>query len=813
MDPAFEGAGAVEGLTIWRIENFEVVPYPKEKYGQFYQGDSYIVLYTRDVNGNLSWDLHFWLGSETSQDEAGTAAIKTVELDDQLGGVPVQHREVEGHETSLFLSRFKKGVRYLKGGVASGFHHVDPDAPYPARLFHVKGRRNIRIRQVEVGVGSMNKGDCFILDCGSQVYAYMGPSSRKMERLKAIQAANAVRDDDHAGKAKVIVIDETASGSEAGEFFSGLGGGSPDDVADEDTGVDDSAFERSEVNVVTLHHIFEDGDGVIQTNMIGEKPLLQSMLDSGDCFLLDTGVGVYVWIGSGSSKKEKVKSMELAAGYMEKKGYPTYTNVQRVVEKAEPAVFKAYFKTWREPQEQIGLGRVFTQRQMSAVSATETDFDVSSLHAEKRRLLQKNAGPAFGFMPDNGSGKTELWRVENFELEPVDESTHGFFFGGDSYVLKYIYEVNGNERYILYFWQGCASSQDEKASSAIHTVRLDNELCGKAVQVRVVQGYEPAHFLRIFKGRMVIFLGGKASGFKNVHDHDTYDVDGTRLFRVRGTCDFDTRAIQQAEVAGSLNSDDVFVLETPGKTYLWIGKGASEEEKAMGEKVVELVSPGRDMVTVAEGEEDDDFWGGLGGKGDYQTARDLDRPLLYPRLFHCTISPAGCLRVNEMSDFAQEDLNEDDVMVLDSGDEVYVWVGQGSDDQEKEKAFTMAENYIKTDPTERTLDATVILRINQGEEPAAFTSIFPAWNPDMWQQLPRCAEKSQNIEKTILPSAKGESKKTVKVQLPKAEEEPEKVDKIQLPKAGEEKVAKDQLPKAGEEPEKKQKTSNCCSCQ
>lgn len=45
-----------------------------------------------------------------------------------------------------------------------------------------------------------------------------------------------------------------------------------------------------------------------------------------------------------------------------------------------------------------------------------------------------------------------------------------------------------------------ASSQDERAASAIHTVRLDNELNGKAVQVRVVQGSEPAHFLRIFKG-------------------------------------------------------------------------------------------------------------------------------------------------------------------------------------------------------------------------------------------------------------------------------------------------------------------------
>nr|XP_045622592.1 gelsolin, cytoplasmic-like [Procambarus clarkii] len=66
----------------------------------------------------------------------------------------------------------------------------------------------------------------------------------------------------------------------------------------------------------------------------------------------------------------------------------------------------------------------------------------------------------------------------------------------------------------------------------------------------------------------------------------------------------------------------------------------------------------------------------------------------------------------------------------------------------RKRAFAMAENYVKTDPTERTLDSTVILRVTQVEEPAAFTAIFPAWNPDMWQ-LPRRAEKSQNIEKVV----------------------------------------------------------------
>lgn len=277
------------------------------------------------------------------------------------------------------------------------------------------------------------------------------------------------------------------------------------------------------------------------------------------------------------------------------------------------------------------------------------------------------------------------------ELVPIPVENYGFFFGGDSYVVKYEYKnKRGGSGNVIYYWQGLNSTADEKAASAIHSVKMANEL-GGAVQVRVVQGFEPRHFLKIFKGKIVVFTGGKASGFKNVHDYDSYDVDGTRLFRIRGTCAEDVRATQVEEKASALASDDVFILETPANTYIWNGLGANDFEQSMGHSVSKTVSPDHEAIVVKEGEEPAEFWNALGGKSDYDTEIDpAGAPFLEPRLFHCSIHN-GKFRVEEVPQFEQDDLDNDDIMVLDGGDEVYIWIGQGSTDEEKEKSLDMAK--------------------------------------------------------------------------------------------------------------------------
>ena len=45
----------------------------------------------------LLYDVHFWIGKYSTQDEYGTAAYKTVELDTFLDDKPIQHREVQGY--------------------------------------------------------------------------------------------------------------------------------------------------------------------------------------------------------------------------------------------------------------------------------------------------------------------------------------------------------------------------------------------------------------------------------------------------------------------------------------------------------------------------------------------------------------------------------------------------------------------------------------------------------------------------------------------------------------------------------------------
>lgn len=65
---------------------------------------------TQKVSSSPSYDIHYWIGSRSTQDEQGAAAIYAIQLDEFLGCAPVQHREVQNHESDTFRGYFKQGV-------------------------------------------------------------------------------------------------------------------------------------------------------------------------------------------------------------------------------------------------------------------------------------------------------------------------------------------------------------------------------------------------------------------------------------------------------------------------------------------------------------------------------------------------------------------------------------------------------------------------------------------------------------------------------------------------------------------------------
>jgi len=294
------------------------------------------VLHTYKKENEFLYDVHFWLGRTTTQDEAGTAAYKTVELDDFLHGKPVQHREVQDHESPLFISYFDKfgGIKILEGGIESGFNHVKP-TEYKSRLLWIKGKKNVRIREVPKASSSLNNGDVFILDMGLKIYQWNGSKSGIFEKTKAGQLCRSL-DSERSGKPEVIVQEE---GSEDQEFWNSIGGKGA--ILDSSKVPHDDEWENA-----TEKKLFKlsDEKGSFEFTNVGEgSNVKKSLLHTNDVFVFDGGNHIYVWVGAKASVGEKKYAMRYAQEYTKTYQRPSILPISLVPEGRENEQFNKAF--------------------------------------------------------------------------------------------------------------------------------------------------------------------------------------------------------------------------------------------------------------------------------------------------------------------------------------------------------------------------------------------------------------------------------------------------------------------------------------
>uniref|UniRef100_A0A0N4Z5U2 Gelsolin-like domain-containing protein n=1 Tax=Parastrongyloides trichosuri TaxID=131310 RepID=A0A0N4Z5U2_PARTI len=342
-----KGIGTKPGLEIWRVNKFNLEKLPLSQYGIFYKGDSYVVINTKH---NDAWDIHFWLGENTSIDEQGTAAIMSVEIDNSLGGIPVQHREIQGHESPLFLSYFKKGLRYFDGGYETGFKHsTDKLENFKPRLLKCKGKRNVRVSQVELSPKSLNLGDVFILDLGLQIFVWMPPASGRLEKIKGIELAELMKKTERNGRPEVILLDSDYD--ECVDFWKHFGGKDAlKTIKKADEVESDENYWKDNRQKIMLWRVC-DKSGKVSVSLAQEGGLTKSNLDTNDAFIVDAvSGGVYVWLGKNSTPTERKKAYAWAEKYLEQAKRPAWTQISRVIEGSEPADFVQWFSGWDNPK-------------------------------------------------------------------------------------------------------------------------------------------------------------------------------------------------------------------------------------------------------------------------------------------------------------------------------------------------------------------------------------------------------------------------------------------------------------------------------
>ncbi|PVD24424.1 hypothetical protein C0Q70_14907 [Pomacea canaliculata] len=300
-EPAWRKAGQEFGLQIWRIVKFKVTEWPKSEYGKFYNGDSYIILNTYQEEGSdqLLYDVHFWIGKYSTQDEYGTAAYKTVELDTYLNDVPIQHREVQDHESALFRSYFPT-VTILEGGADSGFRKVKPEE-YRPRLLHFHGdKHGVRVREVPRCRSRIDSTDVYILDLGLRLIQWNGRGSNKDERFQALSYSKQLASE-RGGKPKVETVDE---GSDAREF---------DRYLDKENETEEEFLAADKTPEL---YRLSDASGTMSFKLEKRGNVSRSDFDSNDVFIFDTKSELFVWIGCDTTEAERKNAMVYAHRYL-----------------------------------------------------------------------------------------------------------------------------------------------------------------------------------------------------------------------------------------------------------------------------------------------------------------------------------------------------------------------------------------------------------------------------------------------------------------------------------------------------------------
>ncbi|XP_052813191.1 uncharacterized protein LOC128240559 isoform X3 [Mya arenaria] len=706
------------------------------------------------------------------------------------------------------------------GSTTAGNVRMDPYLPI--MLLHIKGRRKVQCRLVEPNASSINSGDCFVLVTSDRIIQWIGDYCNVIEKAKAADVCDFIKQKRDMGckSAREVTTIEEKRGNlgNARHFWEIIGGHKP--YMSCGPTEEDELYENHIVGTNMVYQL--EGTRLVPMEEYWGNPPKYEMLTPDQVYVFDFGTELYLWQGKSATPNQRKISVKLAQ-QLWTQGYdytsceinplsplidedegglprkadsrPDWALFGKVNQNMETILFREKFSDWPDTSRFIKVKgpeevnptkfdladlKPYDAKEMVAVNTSPVSLMLEGSHVGRGDKWEQDME---GFMREVciETLKVRVWHVLEYDHSESEPHSFGQFHEGDTYVIRWQYMIvnagmknlkgqaskfstAGRERCAYFFWQGKSSTINEKGASALMTVELDEE---RGPQVRVTEGKEPACFLNLFKGRMMIHIGKR-------EEEDTNTQGPWRMYCIRNEYENEMCLIEIPKEINNLRSVSscLFLNVVTGALTVWHGCKSPEHVRILAGKAAKNLQERCPMEVglhegvkisiseVDEGRERLNFWRMLNVHMDDRSKYHclMDNPESFShtlRLFHMT-SVSGVFEAHEIMNpsrapdlptrfpMLQTDLytaQQPALFLVDNGHEVFLWQGwwpEGDEDVENvhtgsaQTRFSVDRRCAMETTLEycKEIDSTnppPAYLVYGGLEPLAFTNLFPFW--------------------------------------------------------------------------------------